>query len=173
MLLKAAYQQGVSEDVTVLLTDGVYSEDFPDQVGKTSDGKFILAGALGTVPGADGEALAEFSKFWQEKTGRPVSAFVPHSWDASALLVLAAEAADSNTGEGIQSKLREVANAPGTAVTDVCEALELIRQGEDIDYQGASSNVDIDEYGDVVGSYDVWTVENNGGLAVIDKVSPE
>ncbi len=174
LLLKAAYQQGVSKDVTVLLTDGVYSEEFPGQVGKTSDGKFILAGALGTVPGANGQALAEFSKFWTEKTGQEnVSAFVPHAWDAAALLVLAAEAADENTGEGIQSKLREVANAPGTEVSDICEALALVRQGEDIDYQGASSNVDIDEYGDVLGSYDVWTVENSGELVVIDKVSPE
>lgn len=173
LLLKAAYQQGVSQDTTILLTDGVYSEDFPDQVGKTSDGSYILAGALGTVPGASGDSLAEFSKFWQEKKDKPVSAFVPHAWDAAALLALAAEAADANTGEGIQSKLREVANAPGQEVSDICEALELVRQGEDINYQGASSDVDVDENGDVIGSYDVWTVENSGKLAVIDKVSPE
>jgi neutral amino acid transport system substrate-binding protein len=32
--------------------------------------------------------------------------------------------------------------------------------------------VDIDESGDVVGSYDVWTVKEDGTLEVIDKVSP-
>lgn len=172
VLLKSAFEQGLSEGVTVLLTDGVYSEDFVRQVGKTSDGKSIIAGALGTVPGADGVALQEFAALWKEKTGKEITAFAPHSWDAAVLMMLAAEAADANTGEGIQSQILEVANAPGTEVSTPCEAMELIRNGEDINYQGASGNVDIDENGDVVGSYDVWQVKEDGSLAVIDKVSP-
>jgi len=86
--------------------------------------------------------------------------------------MLAAEAAGANTGEGIQSKIREVANAPGTPVTDVCEALALLQAGEDIDYQGASSKVDLDENGDTIGSYDVWTVEAGGSLDTIGSVTP-
>jgi neutral amino acid transport system substrate-binding protein len=172
ILLKSAFEQGVSEGVTILLTDGVYSEDFVRQVGKTEDGKSIIAGALGTVPGADGKALADFTSLWTEKTKKEVTAYVPHSWDATVLMMLAAEAADANTGEGIKSKILEVANAPGTEVTDPCQAMELVRNGEDINYQGASGNVDIDANGDVIGSYDVWQVNEDGGLDIIDKVSP-
>ncbi|MEA5509985.1 ABC transporter substrate-binding protein [Crocosphaera sp. UHCC 0190] len=172
ILIQAAYKQGLTNGVTFLLTDGVYSEDFVKQVGKTADGKFILSGALGTVPGANGQALGAFTTKWNEKTGKDVTAFVPHSWDATVLLMLAAEAADANTGEGIKGKIREVANAPGTEVSDPCEAMALVRKGEDINYQGASGNVDIDENGDVVGSYDVWTVKEDGTTEVIDKVSP-
>ncbi|MEP0857845.1 ABC transporter substrate-binding protein [Trichocoleus sp. DQ-U1] len=173
LLLKSAYEQGLSKGVQVMLTDGAYSEDFPEQVGKTSDDQFILTGAIGTVPGANGPALAEFTKIWKEKTGRGLSAYVPHAWDAAALMVLAAEDAKLNTGEGIKSKIRDVANAPGTEVSDVCQALELVRKGEEINYQGASGNVDIDANGDVVGSYDVWAVEPTGSLAVTGKVSPQ
>jgi neutral amino acid transport system substrate-binding protein len=173
LLLKSAYEQGLSQGVQILLTDGMYSADFPEQVGKTGDGKFIAAGILGTVPGADGKALADFSQRWKAKFNRDVSAFAPHAWDAAALLVLAAEAAKANTGTAIQSKLRDVANAPGTEVTDVCQALALVKKGEDINYQGASGNVDIDANGDVVGSYDVWTVKDDGKLAVVDKVTPK
>ena len=172
VLLKAAFEQGLSKGVTVMLTDGVYSPDFVQQVGKTGDGKSIIAGALGTVPGADGQALAAFTSLWKEKTGKEVTAFVPHTWDAAVLMMLAAEAAKANTGEGIQEKIRDVANAPGKEVKDACEAMELVRNGEDINYQGASGNVDIDENGDVIGSYDVWTVKNDAALAVIDKVNP-
>lgn len=172
LLLQAAYKQGLMDGVTVLLTDGVYSEDFTKQVGKTSDGKSIISGALGTVPGADGQALEEFTKLWKEKTGKDVTAYVPHSWDAAILMMLAAEAADANTGEGIKSKIRDVANAPGTEVSDPCQAMELVKKGEDINYQGASGNVDIDKNGDVVGSYDVWTVKDDGSLEVIDKITP-
>ena len=172
VLLKSAFEQGLSDGVTVLLTDGVYSDDFVRQVGKTADGKSIIAGALGTVPGADGQALEEFTALWNEKTGKEMTAYVPHNWDAAVLMMLAAEASDANTGEGIKSQILEVANAPGTEVTDACEAMELARQGEDINFQGASGNVDIDDNGDVVGSYDVWQVGDDGSLSVIDKVNP-
>ena len=172
VLLKSAFEQGLSEGVTVLLTDGVATEDFVRQVGKTQDNKSIISGALGTVPGADGQALEDFTALWQEKTGKEVTAFVPHSWDAAVLMMLAAEAADVNTGEGIANNISEVANAPGTEVTDPCEALELIRNGEEINYQGASGNVDIDDNGDVVGSYDVWQVNDDGTIETIDTVSP-
>ncbi|NCO75900.1 MAG: ABC transporter substrate-binding protein [Cyanobacteria bacterium] len=173
LLLQAAYKQGLTKGVTVLLTDGVYSEDFTKQVGKTADGTSIIAGALGTVPGADGKALQDFTTLWKEKTGdKPVTAFVPHTWDATILLMLAAQSAGSNTGEGIKSKIREVSGGEGTEVTDPCQAMELLRKGEKINYQGASGNVDVDENGDVVGVYDVWKVNPDGSLAVIDKISP-
>lgn len=172
LLLKSAYQQGLADGVTVMLTDGVYSEDFPKQVGQSPDGKYLLGGAVGTVPGAHGTALADFTKTWKEKTGKDVTAYVPHTYDAAVLLMLAAEAADANTGEGIKSKIRDVAGGPGTEVTDVCQALEAIRKGEDINYQGASGNVDIDENGDVIGDYDTWAVEPTGSLKVTGKVSP-
>jgi neutral amino acid transport system substrate-binding protein len=173
LLLQAAFKQGLTKGVTVLLTDGVYSEDFTKQVGKTADGNSIIAGALGTVPGADGKALGEFTTLWKEKTGdKAITAFVPHTWDATILLMLAAESAGNNTGEGIKSKIREVSGGEGTEVTDPCQAMELLRKGEKINYQGASGNVDIDENGDVVGVYDVWKVNPDGSLAVIDKISP-
>lgn len=173
LLLQAAFKQGLSKGVTVLLTDGVYSEDFTTQVGKTADGTSIIAGALGTVPGADGKALADFTERWKQKTnGGAVTAYVPHTWDATILLMLAAEASKSNTGEGIKSKIRDVAGGEGAEVTDPCEAMELVRQGQDINYQGASGNVDVDENGDVVGSYDVWQVKPDGSLEVIETVTP-
>lgn len=171
-VIKAAFEQGLTKDVKILLTDGVKTEDFPKLIGNTPDGKLILAGALGTVPGADGKSLETFTKNFKEATGQDIGAFVPHSYDAAALVAIAAEAAKDATGEGIKSKIREVANAPGQEVSDVCEAIKLVKEGKDIDYQGASGNVDLDEYGDVKGSYDVWEVQPDGKIKVIDRVSP-
>lgn len=170
LLLKSAYEQGLTEDVQIMLTDGVKTEEFPAQVGKTASGDVAIAGAIGTVPGADGAGLEKLAALLQEKLGSAPGAFVPQTWDAAALLMLAAQAAGENTGPAIQSKLREVANGPGTPVTDVCEGLAALAKGEDIDFQGASGNVDIDEKGDVVGNYDVWTVQPDGKIAVTDRV---
>jgi neutral amino acid transport system substrate-binding protein len=173
VLLKAAYEQGLSDGVTVLLTDGVYSEDFTRQVGTTAAGESIIAGALGTVPGADGQALADLTTLWREETGMEMTAYVPHSWDAAIAMMLAAEAAGENTGTGIRDNLRAVTSGDGQEVSDPCQAIALIREGQAINYQGASGNVDFDDNGDVIGSYDVWTVNNDASLSVIDTVNPE
>jgi neutral amino acid transport system substrate-binding protein len=172
-LLRTAFEQGLSRGVQILLTDGSKSEKFPGDVGKTKDGKLILAGAIGTVPGADGKALEAFSKLWQERFSKPPAEYAPQAWDAAALLVLAAQAAKTNTGEAIKTKLRGVANAPGTEVSDVCEALALLKKGEEINYQGASGSVDIDDNGDIAGVYNVWQVEADGKLKTISKVDPK
>ncbi|WP_427158387.1 ABC transporter substrate-binding protein [Aliinostoc sp. HNIBRCY26] len=173
LLLKSAYQQGLTNGVQIMLTDGMKSDEFPAQVGKAADGKFIVSGVIGTVPGSDGKALEAFTKLWQSKKGGSPGEFAPQAWDAAALLVLAAQAAKDNTGVGVSSKIREVSNAPGVEVTDVCEGLKLLKEGKDINYQGASGNVDVDANGDVIGVYDVWTVQDDGKLKVIDKVTPK
>lgn len=170
LLLRSAYEQGLMDGVTVLLTDGVKTETFPEDVGKTANDGFILGEtAVGTVPGAGGEGLSDFETLWQDEMGEAPGAFVPHTWDATVLLMLAAEAAGENSGPEIQAQLREVASG-GTPVSDVCEALEMIRNGEDIDYQGASGAVDIDENGDVVGPYDIWKVTEGGAIETVDQV---
>ncbi len=171
-LLKAAYQAGLTQGVQLLLTDGVKSDDFAKQVGKTKDGKFIIEGAIGTVPGADGKALAALTKLWAAKKNGSPPAYVPQAWDAAALLALSAEAAKANTGEAISKNIRAVSGGPGQEVTDVCEGLKLLKSGKTINYQGASGNVDIDANGDVVGVYDVWKVKNDGTTTVTGKVAP-
>ncbi len=169
ILLKDAYTQGLSKGVTIMLPDGAYSPKFPEQVGKTADGKFILDGAIGTVPGAHGKALADFNQKWTA-TGKPLTAYLQHAWDAAALIMLAAQAAKTNTGEGIQSKIHEVAAGPGEEVSDLCQAMTMLKAGKTINYQGASGNVDLDAQGDVVGTYDIWQVQPDGTLKTIDKV---
>jgi neutral amino acid transport system substrate-binding protein len=169
ILLKDAYTQGLSKGVTIMLPDGAYSPKFPEQVGKTSDGKFILEGAIGTVPGAHGKALEAFNQKWTA-TGKPLTAYLQHSWDAAALIMLAAQAAKTNTGEGIQSKIHEVAAGSGEEVSDLCQAMTMLKAGKKINYQGASGNVDIDAQGDVIGTYDIWQVQADGTLKTIDKV---
>ena len=58
-------------------------------------------------------------------------------------------------------------------MSDVCEGLKLLKEGKDINYQGASGNVDVDENGDVIGVYDVWRVEADGKLKTRGKVKPQ
>lgn len=171
ILLKAAQEQGLLDGNTkVLLTDGMKTNDLANLVGKTGDGSFIAAGAIGTAPSAGGPGFEQFDKIYQAEFSRTPAVYDPNTWDATALLVLAAEAAKSNTGEAIRDKLREVASG-GEKVTDVCQALSLVREGKDIDYDGASGSLDLNENGDVTGTYDVWTIADDGSLKVQSKIT--
>ena len=156
----------------ILLTDGMKSDDFAKQVGKTKDGKFIAEGISGTIPGANGKALEALNKLWQSKKNSAPPSYVPQAWDAGALLVLAAQSAKANTGEAIAANIRTVSAGPGEEVSDVCKGLELLKAGKKINYQGASGNVDIDENGDVVGVYDIWQVQSDGKTKTIGTVAP-
>ena len=86
-------------------------------------------------------------------------------------MMLAAQSAKTNTGEGIASKIREIAGGPGEEVGDLCQAITLLKAGKKINYQGASGNVDIDAQGDIIGTYDIWQVQTDGTLKTIDQVN--
>jgi neutral amino acid transport system substrate-binding protein len=48
-----------------------------------------------------------------------------------------------------------------------------IKSGADVDYQGASGDVDLDANGDVIAPYDVWKVGNDGQIQIVQgSVSP-
>ncbi|WP_239125242.1 ABC transporter substrate-binding protein [Leptolyngbya sp. CCY15150] len=171
LILQAAFEQGFLDGETqVLLTDGMKDASIAELVGKDSDGSFVISGVMGTAPSAGGPGLEQFTAIYNDAFNRDPSVFDPNTWDATALIALAAEAAGDTSGTAIRDAIRNVANAPGTEVTDVCEALELIRQGEDINYQGASGPVDLDDQGDVVGSYDIWTVGDDGAIQVQETI---
>ncbi|MBD2464287.1 ABC transporter substrate-binding protein [Oscillatoria sp. FACHB-1407] len=167
LIVKAAYEQGLlGGNTKFLMTDGMKTGNLAELIGQGSDGQFIAAGVLGTAPSAGGPAIAQFKEIYTGKYNRDPQVYDPNSWDAAAILVLAAEAAKANTGAAVKEQIATVANPPGEQVTDVCQALELVRQGQDIDFQGASGTLDFNDAGDVAGAYDVWTVADDGSIQI-------
>ena len=83
-----------------------------------------------------------------------------HGYDASFLMALAIEKAGAADRGKIGAALRAVANAPGEVIRpgEWKKAKALIAAGKDINYEGASGNVDFDANGDVGGIYSVNTV---------------
>jgi len=169
LLLQSAEAQGLLVEVQLLLSDRIRNPaESPAGTGKP----FLPAGAIGISTGFKDALDSNFLKIGREKQDVPPGLYAPQTWDAAALLILAAEAAKSNQGESISSKLQEVANAPGIEVTDVCEALQDLREGKDINYEGVSGKVDLDENGDVKSHYEVWTVDTQGKIREIGQVEP-
>lgn len=171
ILLDAAYEMGLTEGTPILLAGNIQPRSLLEEVGKAYDGKSVLAGTFGAVPRASGPALNNLTDLWKQQVGGTPGPFVAHTWDAAALLLLAAQAANSNDGNVIKSQFQFVANPPGIEVTNICTGLKLLKTGQDIDYQGAGSNLDLDENGDVVGNYDVWMVNDQGEVEVVEQIT--
>jgi ABC-type branched-subunit amino acid transport system substrate-binding protein len=70
----------------------------------------------------------------------------PESYDATILSALAATAAGSDAGEAVGSELVNVSR-DGTVCSDYAECVELLDQGEDIDYDGVSGPCDMNDFG--------------------------
>jgi len=164
LILKTAYEKGVMENTKWLLSEGLRSDDLAEMVGKDEKGKYIIAGFKGTTPDprVTGPAYENFKNAYENEYGRKVTTFCSNTYDAAAIIALAIEKAGKASGPAIRDVIREVANPPGMEVTDLGEALRLIREGKDINYQGASGEITFDENGDVSGRYSEWQIAENG-----------
>jgi hypothetical protein len=142
-----------------LFCDGSKSEEIAKAVGAEN-----LEGMMGTAPGvAGGEAYVNFTADFKTEFGSiPAVPFISNTYDATAVIGLAAYAAKVKglalTSKNIRDRLRQVANPPGTFIGpgEFKLAFELLKQGKDINYEGASGSVDFDDHGDVVAPIEIW-----------------
>jgi branched-chain amino acid transport system substrate-binding protein len=74
-------------------------------------------------------------------------------------LALAMEAAGPNADiAAINAKMREVANPPGEEVFTFAAGKAALAAGRAINYQGASSVLDFDQFGDVTPDFGVFVI---------------
>lgn len=108
----------------------------------------------GAIPAYDteSEAYASFAERYEGRTGEQPSAglYEANQYDQYIALALAIAAADSTEGPAIAEQVPEVLNPPGTEVFSYADALEELEAGNDIDYHGASSSLDLNEFGNLV-----------------------
>ena len=146
---KGIIQASIDADAfsSFILADGMVGDALLAALGSDLDG------SIATLPGgsAGSEAFATYAKSMGIKDDGP---FVPESYDAAALIVLAMQAAGSADRAALQSKMMMVANAPGKKIGpgELGKALKIIAAGGDVDYQGATS-VEFNDVGEVFGSY--------------------
>ncbi|HPT18760.1 MAG TPA: ABC transporter substrate-binding protein [Methanothrix sp.] len=173
LILKTAYEKGALKTTPWLLSEGLEAANLADLVGKDSEGRYIAAGLQGLTPdkSAGAKAYESFAEQYVEEYHKDPGIYCSNSYDALAVVALAMEEAGEATGSAAAASIRKVANAPGVEVSDLGEALKLIREGKDINYQGASGEISFDENGDVSGSYTVWTVAENGTITYGEKMA--
>jgi len=146
---KGIIQASIDSDAfsSFVMADGMVGDSILAAIGSA------LNGSIATLPG--GSSGADAFKVYAEANGISGDGpFVPESYDAAALIILAIQAAGSADRAGIRSKMMMVANAPGKKIGpgELAKALKIIAAGGDVDYQGAT-NVEFTDVGEVYGSY--------------------
>jgi branched-chain amino acid transport system substrate-binding protein len=153
---KGIIQASIDADAfeSFILADGMVGDSLLAAIGPDLDG------SIATLPGGASGADA-FTKYAASMGVTGDGPFVPESYDAAALLVLAMQAAGSADRAAIQAKMMLVANAPGKKIGpgELGKALKIIAAGGDVDYQGATS-VEFNEVGEVFGSYKELEIRN-------------
>jgi branched-chain amino acid transport system substrate-binding protein len=115
-----------------------------------------LTGAKGTAPGLDPDTIMDFltrmNDNWVAEGNTALDSYLygPESYDAVVLLALAALAAGSVEGVDMAAKMQEVSggSGSGTKCTSFAECADIINGGGVADYDGISSPVTFDEFGD-------------------------
>ena len=133
---------------TFVLPDGMIGESLVKAVGSDLNGSF------GQHPGTDSPGAALVVKLGKENGFKGDSPFVPESYDAAALLILAMQAAGSSDPAAYKSKVMSVANAPGEEILpgELEKALRILRDGGEVDYVGGSA-VELVGAGESQGNY--------------------
>ncbi len=104
----------------------------------------------------------------------PTSAsFSANAYDAVYLAALAMSAAGKVEGGNLHDAMVAV-SAVGKIVgpENFAEARTAAEAGTDIDYEGASGSVDMNQSGDVVAPYDLWMVQNGALIVTQKSISP-
>ncbi|ADB52387.1 Extracellular ligand-binding receptor [Conexibacter woesei DSM 14684] len=145
-----------------------------------SAGANATVGIRGTVPGLPkgDPGYVAFDKAYRAAAPKDVArqAYDAQAFDSVMLCYLAAAAARSSDGPDIAEHIRAVSGPPGKKYgwLDLAEAIEALQRGEEIDYQGVSGPIDLDDNGDPsAGIFDIFRFERDGTMEIVDQIPVE
>ena len=144
--------------------DGMQSGTFWQKVGASAD---VVDGIKGTAPAASPEGVEHPFAAAYAATGAE-TIFSAYYYDCMNVVALAAQSADSFDPDDIAEAIPDVVSGGETCQTFAdCKA--LLDAGEDIDYSGASGDLDLNDAGHVTrGAYDVWEYDAAGAVQTLD-----
>ena len=164
-LIQGMIEAGIGPDNVALYgADGVASADFPASVDPNNPN--VLDGMTGTRPDSsiDPEfqsALEEFAPDLEDFT------YAPQAYDCVTIIALAAVAAGSDDPGVFVEEMVNVTR-DGEECASFSECVELLEQGEDINYQGPSGATTFTDVGEPeVGTYEIWAFQE-GEFTVLE-----
>lgn len=156
-------------ETTIMVTDGLRDDGLPGNVDNE------MANVIGTAPLAAGPQVDAFTEMYEEEYDRSPGVFTAQAYDATAVLILANVAAGDNDGTAVRDNIREVANPEGEVVgpENLAEGIAMVADGEEVQYEGASSDVNFDDNGDMQAvTYEIFEFSMDG-VETVDEIDYE
>lgn len=129
--------------------------------------------SVDTVSNTNADSYKDLSERYRKATNTELAdnVYAAMTYDMVISLALAAQKAGPDaTPQQISDQIRAVSNPEGTKVYSFAEGKALLDQGQEIDYEGASSRLNFDEYGDSNPDFGVYVIKK-GQFDRVDTVS--
>jgi branched-chain amino acid transport system substrate-binding protein len=157
----------------LLLNDGMNSADFVAAVGAK-----YLNDAFGTSSGTTPSASTAYfnSEYRDYAHLDPASPAADRAYDAGALVGLALAAAPRAEPAAIRAAIARITDPKGTVVhagrAEFVHALELLKAGRTLRYEGVIGPVSFDAAGDISGPFRLWRIKD-GAFTTVGEMSAD
>lgn len=139
----------------LLMEDGLRDAQLIDAVGDVAEGAWIAAGST------EGPNFESFLPKFRDAGDASLHPWGVAAYDATNVIALAIHHAGEASPDAIEQSIGDVARGGGTTVTTFAEGKEALDNDEEINYEGAVTNVDFTPHGNV------W------GDVAVDRVTPD
>jgi ABC-type branched-subunit amino acid transport system substrate-binding protein len=149
-------------------TDSLANPRLPNVGPMVSNG---LSGVAISAP-EKGKAAEAFDSAFKRTGGVNRQTFDAQEFDAVVLCYLSAVAAGTTNGSDMKDELPAITSAPGHKYTwlELDQAVRALENGTDIDYEGVSGPIEMNDAGDArAGVYDVYRYKK-GQLTFSDQI---
>lgn len=145
-------------------TDVTSGSDYLKAIGYPVANAHLISVYGTSVTGqASGAFTSLFNQvFPSQKSAGPL-ANANYAYDAVISLALAQDYAKTTDGATVAKDMKQVTNPPGTACYTYSSCLALLKAGKKINYQGASGDLNYNQYNNTFGPYGAFQASASNG----------
>jgi branched-chain amino acid transport system substrate-binding protein len=159
VILREWFQSGQSPDLKWIIPGWAANQQLIDALGPEVAASIISVDSISneTAPSYD-----HFAAAYQAATGSPASGnvYAAMTYDMVISWGLAMQAACPDTApKAINAAIRSIDSADGEPVYTFAEGKAAIEAGKTVNYEGASSRLSFDQYGDVTPDFSLSEIE--------------
>jgi neutral amino acid transport system substrate-binding protein len=164
-ILREMQNKACRSGMRVYGPEGIQDAALVEKAGKDNEDRWLAAGVKGTAPRVPSDA---YKSKYEAEYGRQPTLYSDYSYDTVMYVALAAVKAESVRGSAIKDQLRATANSPGQKVSDFAQAVQLIRNGQEIDWVGFGHDFEFDQLNEPAqGIFQWWTVNEQGQIVTL------
>ncbi len=144
-------------------TDVTSGSDYLKAIGIPTAHAHLISVFGTSVTGAASSAfLSKFNQLYPSQKSAGPLANANYAYDAVISLALADDYAKTTDGTTVAHDMTKVTNPPGTPCYTYATCLALLKAGKKINYQGASGNLDYNQYNNTFGPYGAFQANTAG-----------